>query len=156
MEVCLCADPLVPTNRIEEHTWKQAHLANNEAAVAHRARSLDVVFYGDSITEGWNETSYGRSITRFAGAKDVFQSFFSTARGGDYEGIALGISGDTVSKAPPKGGQDAWTGSGGGAIETNHVVLSCSPIVTQLVVETPEWGAPTPVVPFRVLATYWD
>jgi lysophospholipase L1-like esterase len=104
MEGCLCADPLVPTNRIKDQEWNQAHLANNEAAVAHWARTLDVVFYGDSITEGWNETNYGKSSTRFAGAKDVFQSLFSTARGGDYEGIALGIAGDAVRDTLPKEG----------------------------------------------------
>jgi hypothetical protein len=156
MERCLCADPLVPTNRIKEHTWNQAHLANNEAAVAHWARTLDVVFYGDSITEGWNETSYGRSATRSPGAKDVFQSLFSAARGGDYQGIALGIAGDTVRDALLKGGQNTWVVAQSKLKSLLILIFSLSPEVAQLVVAPPEWGATRSIVSFCVLATHWD
>ena len=58
---------------------------------------LDVVFYGDSITEGWMGTSYGFSNGRKEKNLQVFESFFTLEGGGKYKGLALGISGDRVS-----------------------------------------------------------
>ena len=60
--------------------------------------NIDVVFYGDSITEGWMGTTYGRLQGSGESSRDVFDSLFSTQNGGEFDGLALGIAGDTVSR----------------------------------------------------------
>lgn len=70
---------------------------NLELVTSETNRKLDVVFYGDSITEGWRGTQFGHPRDRVEGAEKVFESFFSKGSGGDFDGLALGISGDTVS-----------------------------------------------------------
>ncbi|KAL3787869.1 hypothetical protein HJC23_000411 [Cyclotella cryptica] len=57
---------------------------------------LDVVFVGDSITEQRQGTSMGRENEDYVGIKEVFQKTFSKEKGGDFNGIALGIAGDTA------------------------------------------------------------
>ena len=95
---CPCQDPLIPKHRKEEHkSWEEVHLANKAAAADARDQDLDVVFLGDSITEGWNGKVYGQYSPRLDGVNDVFKSLFSTEMGGEVDGIALGIAGDTVS-----------------------------------------------------------
>ena len=59
--------------------------------------SYDIVFYGDSITEDWTGTRFGKPDERHAQTLEVFNSFFSKSHGGKYEGLAFGISGDTTS-----------------------------------------------------------
>ena len=68
-----------------------------EAAQSERAKRVDVVFYGDSITEGWRGTEYGRPNPKYGGAKEVFENRFISEFGAKYNGLALGISGDRVS-----------------------------------------------------------
>jgi lysophospholipase L1-like esterase len=57
---------------------------------------LDVLLLGDSITEGWHGTSRGHEIARAQGASSIFRKYFD-GEGTDakYEGLAIGISGDT-------------------------------------------------------------
>eukprot|EP00584_Thalassiosira_punctigera_P019308 CAMPEP_0172552348 /NCGR_PEP_ID=MMETSP1067-20121228/44384_1 /TAXON_ID=265564 ORGANISM="Thalassiosira punctigera, Strain Tpunct2005C2" /NCGR_SAMPLE_ID=MMETSP1067 /ASSEMBLY_ACC=CAM_ASM_000444 /LENGTH=487 /DNA_ID=CAMNT_0013340311 /DNA_START=115 /DNA_END=1578 /DNA_ORIENTATION=+ len=57
--------------------------------------SLDVVFIGDSLTEQRQGTMMGKPVTDFDGIKEVFDKTFTKDKGGDFNGIALGISGDT-------------------------------------------------------------
>lgn len=66
-------------------------------AIAHGGDDIDVVFYGDSITEGWVGTSYGFLNGRKEDNPQVFESLFTLEGGGRYKGLPLGISGDTVS-----------------------------------------------------------
>lgn len=42
------------------------------------AQRLDLVFYGDSITESWRGTSLGTLFARCAGSPDVFEKYFSS------------------------------------------------------------------------------
>lgn len=65
-------------------------------AAAMSKSDIDVLLIGDSITEGWHGTSRGHEIARAQGAADIFAKHFDGA-GTDakYEGLALGISGDT-------------------------------------------------------------
>lgn len=56
---------------------------------------LDVVFVGDSITEQRQGTQTGRPVEDYTGIKEVFDKTFTKDKGGDYNGIAMGISGDT-------------------------------------------------------------
>jgi len=56
---------------------------------------LDVVFVGDSITEQRQGTRKGEPLVDYTGIKEVFDRTFTKEKGGDYNGIALGIDGDT-------------------------------------------------------------
>lgn len=58
---------------------------------------LDVVFVGDSITEQRQGTMMGRDVANFEGIKEIFEKTFTKEKGGDFDGIAMGIAGDTVS-----------------------------------------------------------
>ena len=70
---------------------------NQQLAQSEKAIGVDVVFLGDSITERWRETDMGSRKAAAIGSTEVFNDLFSKARGSKYNGLALGISGDTVS-----------------------------------------------------------
>lgn len=93
---CKCLDPIQPVDRLDSQQWSRVHHFNKEAAEAKQG-DVDVLFLGDSITEGWSGTSWGRKNARVHNVPQVFQSLFSVENGGEYEGLALGIAGDTVS-----------------------------------------------------------
>jgi lysophospholipase L1-like esterase len=57
-------------------------------------RETDVVFLGDSIIEGWIGRSLGQQKERKHKNIKVFEELFDMDKGGDFDGIALGISGD--------------------------------------------------------------
>lgn len=61
---------------------------------------LDVVFVGDSITEQRQGTSKRKSNDEYTGIKEVFDKTFTKDKGGEFNGIAMGISGDTVCATP--------------------------------------------------------
>jgi hypothetical protein len=65
---------------------------------------LDVVFVGDSITEQRQGTAMGKPNDDYTGIKEVFDKTFTRKKGGDFNGIAMGISGDTVRirLSPPR------------------------------------------------------
>lgn len=77
----------------QRHWSKTVHENSDSAKSLHQ--ELDVVFYGDSITEGWKGTSYGFDVGRKKSNPEVYESLFTLNRGGKYEGLVLGISGDT-------------------------------------------------------------
>ena len=80
----------------KRHWLKTAH--ENKDKVLDIREDLDVVFYGDSITEGWMGTSLGFPNGRKDKNEQVFNSLFALEHGGKYKGMALGISGDLVCK----------------------------------------------------------
>ena len=57
---------------------------------------LDVVFVGDSITEQRQGTSMSKPNDNYIGIKEVFDKTFTREKGGDFNGLAMGISADTV------------------------------------------------------------
>ncbi|KAL7530652.1 hypothetical protein ACHAXR_006461 [Thalassiosira sp. AJA248-18] len=57
---------------------------------------LDVVFIGDSITEQRQGTTLGRPHDDLVSIKEVFDKTFTVDKGGEFNGIAMGISGDTA------------------------------------------------------------
>ena len=57
---------------------------------------VQVVFVGDSITEQRQGTSLNVPRDDLTGIKEVFDKTFTKDKGGDFNGIAMGISGDTV------------------------------------------------------------
>ena len=73
--------------------WMTRHESFNKRVSQGK---VDLVFIGDSITEQRQGTSMGRDVTDYEGIKEVFDKTFSKAKGGDFNGIAMGISGDTV------------------------------------------------------------
>ena len=48
---------------------------------------IDVIFLGDSITEGWQGHFLSRSDDRVQGALEVFRHYFSKKHKGKYEGL---------------------------------------------------------------------
>jgi len=58
--------------------------------------SLDVVFLGDSITEQRQGTQMGKPVEAYTGIKEIFDKTFTKDKGGDFNGIAMGIAGDTA------------------------------------------------------------
>jgi hypothetical protein len=92
---CPCKDPLVPI-KDEFDDWDLTFQQNKEIAASSRARNARVVFYGDSITEGWRGTSFGKERPRTEGVSVVFDSMFSTDTGAIFDGVALGLAGDKV------------------------------------------------------------
>lgn len=95
---CKCTDTTMASSREDLPDWARVHHLNKEAA-KDREDDVDVLFLGDSLTEGWLGMSYGRKNAVVHDVPNVFKSLFSTQDEGEgvYEGLALGISGDTVS-----------------------------------------------------------
>jgi len=94
---CACASPLTPKSRHGHKTWTQAHLQNIKDAARRRDYPMDVVFLGDSITEGWKGTSFGQPVEHKKSNVQAFESMFDSKKGGSLNGLVLGIAGD---KAP--------------------------------------------------------
>eukprot|EP00558_Chaetoceros_sp_UNC1202_P007532 CAMPEP_0197234540 /NCGR_PEP_ID=MMETSP1429-20130617/2265_1 /TAXON_ID=49237 /ORGANISM="Chaetoceros sp., Strain UNC1202" /LENGTH=400 /DNA_ID=CAMNT_0042692979 /DNA_START=35 /DNA_END=1237 /DNA_ORIENTATION=+ len=95
-EKCSCPDPMKVEGRQGRHHWLRTSYENADA-VSNIKEGLDVVFYGDSITEGWMGTSYGSADTMMDKNLDAFKDNFSLEDGGKYKGLALGISGDRTT-----------------------------------------------------------
>ena len=60
------------------------------------ATQLDVVFLGDSITEQRTGKFFGKDVDQFKSNAKVFRKNYSREAGARYEGLALGIAGDTA------------------------------------------------------------
>jgi len=56
---------------------------------------IDVVFLGATIPEEWNGRKFGKNATEFDDVRMSFQRRFRKDQGGHYQGLPLGISGDT-------------------------------------------------------------
>ena len=107
----------------------QTHALNQQLA-QNADEWVDVVFLGDSITERWRETEYGTPASSALGSAEIFDSFFSKDKGGEYSGLALGISGDTVRRSQPNPSQSF------SCFLTGIVFVP----VTYASLETTEWG----------------
>lgn len=80
---CNCPEPMNAAGRLGNGNWLKASHENRDVA-SSMTEDVDVVFYGDSITEGWKGSS-------------VFESLFTLEGGGKYKGVPLGISGDRTT-----------------------------------------------------------
>lgn len=82
---------------------------NKELVQAASSRKLDVVFLGDDTTEQWNGRWMGETLSPDSAAlvssviaddlskiHRLWNKTFTAEGGGAYDGIALGIYGDTV------------------------------------------------------------
>jgi len=93
-KICTCGDPIEGSSREGRRHWSKASHENVDNA-KDRKKEIDVVFFGDSITEGWKGTSYGFEVGRKKDNPAEYESLFTLDGGGKYEGLVLGISGDT-------------------------------------------------------------
>jgi len=92
---CRCEDPSVPMSHEELTGWMSAF--NDNKKLANPAvSSYDVVFVGDETVEEWNERWLGEPLQRVKGITRWWKKKFTLDGGGDVEGLALGIAGDTI------------------------------------------------------------
>eukprot|EP00554_Chaetoceros_debilis_P016552 CAMPEP_0194126534 /NCGR_PEP_ID=MMETSP0150-20130528/60041_1 /TAXON_ID=122233 /ORGANISM="Chaetoceros debilis, Strain MM31A-1" /LENGTH=405 /DNA_ID=CAMNT_0038820401 /DNA_START=48 /DNA_END=1265 /DNA_ORIENTATION=- len=96
-----CHDPTLPYARLDTEKWREAHVLNINKST-NIPSDVDVIFMGDGNTEARSGTymgSIGRANSHLskvlAGSKENFNSFFQKKHGGIYNGLALGIDGDT-------------------------------------------------------------
>lgn len=86
--------------------WQVTHKANLERLNQRLAiqEPLQVVFYGDSITEHWNGVSMGAPADSYSANPSVLQEYF-----GPHGALALGIAGDrapqVLARLTPEGGE---------------------------------------------------
>ena len=59
-------------------------------------QGVELLFYGDSITETWRGSDMGRQCSRCAGVPDVFFKYF----GSKYESEVLAVGGASVILLP--------------------------------------------------------
>ena len=96
---CSCTSPLIPASNTQNVSkWWTAQKRNRDMAndAAQSTEPLDVVFFGDSITEQWQGTRLFHSDSSdFDGIAATFQQHFGgKATDAPFHGIPLGISGD--------------------------------------------------------------
>lgn len=109
-----CDDPIHPYSRLDSEDWSDTHRLNvqhSEIYFWRRDRyeykkepdfDVDVIFMGDGSTEARAGTymgSPGRPNSHLtevlAGSKANFDTYFNKKNGGKFNGLALGIDGDT-------------------------------------------------------------
>jgi hypothetical protein len=94
-DACQCDDPTEELSREEVPGWVSTFELNKQTA-REAPRNLDVVFLGDEFVQAWT----GKNLkSPFLGGKQIetcFNQTFQKQRGGSLDGIALGISGDSV------------------------------------------------------------
>jgi len=108
---CTCPNPLLPQGKITNESWMTQHY-NNIALVQwysavlssqqqqeqqQEEKQLDVIFIGNSITEQRQGTNMNKVVDKYTSIKEDFDITFSKSKGGLFNGIALGLSGDTTT-----------------------------------------------------------
>jgi len=97
---CSCEDPLIPASKSSYPKWIEAHTMNKELVEKSIEKwgedGIDVVFVGANMVELWA----GRSVSNVKKiSKEVGEKFvknFNREKRGKYNGIPLGIAGDTT------------------------------------------------------------
>uniref|UniRef100_A0A7S1BZ85 SGNH hydrolase-type esterase domain-containing protein n=1 Tax=Corethron hystrix TaxID=216773 RepID=A0A7S1BZ85_9STRA len=98
---CSCRNlpPGSPQN-YEDAEWMAAFKSNRRRVkIASKNKDLhfDIVFYGDSITEDWTGTRFAKRSNKYWNTTKVFKQNFEKSFDGNYDGLAVGIAGDTTS-----------------------------------------------------------
>lgn len=100
---CHCFNPLKPSPPINdpayETKWQEAaetNLALASDAAVNRTL-LDVVLLGDSITEHWQGTAFGKRVPKHAECAQVYHELFTRSESA-VQGLALGIAGDRCAQ----------------------------------------------------------
>lgn len=105
---CRCEDPLNPSKKNGYRNWEKAHQMNLELVTDailgnfddyddYEEKEIDVVFLGENIVEAWAGRSVSFNSTFTSDVKKKFDSFFDKNLGGKFNGLPLGIAGDTTS-----------------------------------------------------------
>lgn len=89
----------MPMSNEQTKGWVKAHKYNKMLLeAASKLTSIDVVMVGDQTIEEWNARLSGAPNDDYEGAKTYFEKTFKRASGGDLEGVALGVAGDSVRR----------------------------------------------------------
>ena len=91
---CACPEPNVALENTEDALWKSNHKRMVSEA-QNAPKDLDIVFFGDGIVEQLSG-SHGLGAEMLDGMEHYFEKHFRKVRGGKFNAIALGSSGDTV------------------------------------------------------------
>lgn len=77
--------------------WVRAHKYNKLLLEpASSLANIDVVMVGDQSMEEWNARWHGSPNDDYKGASAYFKKTFKRSTGGEVEGVALGVAGDSV------------------------------------------------------------
>ncbi|KAK9797085.1 hypothetical protein WJX73_006137 [Symbiochloris irregularis] len=79
------------TSRMEIAHWALTHEALVQQKEADKELGVELVFYGDSITESWRGTQFGQIIDRAANIPEVFAKHY-----GNLKAAVYAIAGDTA------------------------------------------------------------
>ncbi|GAX09749.1 hypothetical protein FisN_19Lh219 [Fistulifera solaris] len=95
---CLCQNPTIPRKQDVDYRyykkWNDAFQRNVDIAQRfNSSQALDVLLLGDSLTEHWLGTDFGRQNRDYSDVRPVYQHYFQD---GTMRGLALGISGDRI------------------------------------------------------------
>jgi len=97
-DYCQCDDPTIGIPNEKVKGWNKAHKLNKKLVEdLGFSEDLDVVFLGDAAVEELNGRWLGMEREDLKGIKKYFTNSFSVAGGGEVNGLALGIAGDTIS-----------------------------------------------------------
>ena len=96
---CKCDDPTEALSKEETHGWLGAfeyNKAQAQKAIAENT-DLDVVFYGHETTQAWTGRKLNHESVQGKSVALEFNKTFTKAGGSSFEGLAMGISGDSIS-----------------------------------------------------------
>ncbi|KAK9789379.1 hypothetical protein WJX73_004878 [Symbiochloris irregularis] len=79
------------TSRIGDPQWSLFHETLQKEVKAYTEHGVELVFYGDSITESWRGTNTGQYWEPFANTPEVFAKHYGSRRTG-----VFAIAGDTA------------------------------------------------------------
>jgi len=103
---CRCEDPLQPSQKSGYRNWQKAHEMNKDLVRSAFSEAdddfyfqdlVDVVFIGENIVETWAGRSISFNSTFATDVKAKFDQVFQKSKGGPFNGLPLGIAGDTTS-----------------------------------------------------------
>jgi len=98
---CSCSDPLDALSQEEKPGWMKAHKLNKDLIkrAITSGEDLDVAFVGDALVELWAGRILGNNVNEkddLFNVQKVFRnSFTNIDNNGKFNGIPLGIAGDT-------------------------------------------------------------
>ena len=95
---CTCPDPFTAvkrTNKSQRKRWMIHHDNMVEKMQSIPRTDLDVVFFGDSITERWMGLKAMGNVQK-PEFRHVFEAYFKKSKGGLLKGEAFGTGGDTA------------------------------------------------------------
>jgi len=90
---CACSDPNVALENTKDKLWKSNH-ERMVSEAKNPPQDLDIVFFGDGMVE---QLSGSRDLgeSMLDGMEPYFEKTFRKRRGGKFNALALGSSGDT-------------------------------------------------------------